>query len=268
MEVVELYYTNGFEIYGPISLENFCKNKYYKSTKIWHVGLDGWIELGESELLKHCIGTMHAGSEQVNTPLAPVEDVPPITKIHTFNPKVKGENGIKRYKYAILLIVVGVIISAIVLLRPNNNNDEQKIESDTISGDSTDQQKELDLANEINLKEVELNATEEGNKQTYRLNWEKFILVNSQFRAKEFGGIDNLKIISENKTPYQIDYLKAKVDYLKSNKEVFQTEYLEFHDIKPNSSKELFAPDSKRGVEVRCDIIELKSNKMDFFYHN
>ena len=97
------------------------------------------------------------------------------------------------------------------------------------------------------------------------MNWEKFVTVKTNnYRKIEIGGIDNLKIMVTNTSLYKIDFVTVYVEYLKASGDTAQTAVLEFHDLKPNETKELHAPDSKRGVNILANIINVKSYGMNF----
>lgn len=266
VEELDIYYTNGFDVYGPISMEDFCKNKYYKSTKIWHEGLDGWVNLQDSDILKHCIGTMSTSTTPIETPIAPSGVVPPLDKIHQniTAPQPEDEKDTKLNKFIIFLLIFAVVASTTILIRTINkrkakaaaSNQETTLIDSTSSVDSV-----ISLEEKAELVE---DATKLGEQKTHRLNWEKFVLVQPNFKKKDLGGIDNAEIVLNNKSPYKMDYVRVKIDYLKSNGEVFQTKNVEFHDLQSDSAKTLFAPDSKRGVDLKCEIIEAKSYGMNF----
>lgn len=273
VEITELYYTNGFDVYGPVSMEDFCKNKYYKSTKIWYEGLDGWILLGDSDVLKHCVGTMAADSVVVDTQIARSGGFPPLNQMQPKDniPKtelvVEEEKDTKLNKYIIALLIFAVITSSFLLFKNINKKDQESIETENNPVAMNDSLAQTDSAIDPEVKEeIVKDATQLGVQKTHRLNWDKFILVQPDYRKKELGGIDNVKIALENKSPYKLDYVKVKVDYLKANGEIYLSEHLEFHDVKSETIKDLFAPDSKRGVEIQCSIEEAKSYAMNFCF--
>jgi len=261
-QIKELFYSNGFDIYGPISYTDFCKNKYYKSTMIWHEGIAGWINICKVEELKHLVGNIATPNLDSIEPQKTLDLTPPLSKkINSITFSSKNNN--KLWLTAGFILVALLIIWLVfdkkdkneTNLQTNNITDSLTInKSDSIKGN-----KSFDTIKMIN------DATLEAEKKTYRINWEKFITLKANnFRKKEFGGIDDLKLMVTNTSAYNIDFIKIYIEYLKSNKDTAQTEILEFYNVKPFETKEVFAPDSKRGVSVQSSIINIKSYDMNF----
>jgi len=262
-QIKELFYSNGFEVYGPISYDDFCENKYYKSTMIWYDGLDGWISICEIKELKHLVGTMSTPNLDSIQPQSTSSLTPPLSKkIQPTASLLKNNNKAWLIAGAILVLV---ILGWFILGKKDKNENGIRVNDIT---DSLTINEAIDSA--VNSIVVDTNtiikdATTEAEKKTHRMNWEKFVTVQTNdFRKIELGGIDNLKLMITNTSPYKIDFVKVYVEYLKANNDTAQTAILEFHDIKANETKELFAPDSKRGVSVRSNITNVKSYGMNF----
>jgi len=262
-QIKELFYSNGSEIFGPISYENFCENKYYKSTMVWFEGIAGWINICDVAELKHLVGTMPTPNLDSIQPQTSSHLTPPLSK------KILSKTNLKETNNIAWFLAGGVLVVLLVGWFIWGKNDRiEKVtevisEKDTLANsvlvNSTDSVVDIDTAALIN------NATTEAEKKTHRMNWDKFVTLKAnKFRKIEFGGIDNLKLMITNTSPYKIDFVKVYVEYLKANNDTALTAILEFHDVKPNETKELFAPDCKRGVSLRSSILNIKSYGMNF----
>ncbi len=248
----DLFYSNGMDIFGPVSVEEFSKNRYYKSTLIWYEGLAGWINIGDSQELKHLIGTMSTPALDTGLPQSLPNSTPPLTEV-----VAKHTNNLNKYSILVVLLLVLFLIAYFYNKnsKPDTGNMMVPVISNNDAGSDT-------LA--ANEAEIIKNASTDAEMKTYRLNWEKFIIaIPNDFKQKNLGGIEDLKIIVKNNSPYLIDSLMVKVIYLKANDEVYQTEMIRFDNIALNSSKELFAPSSDRGVKVHCTIISIHSGSMN-----
>lgn len=248
--VIVLYYSNGIDVFGPIHKDDFSKNKYYKSTLIWYEGLDNWIPIDECEEFKHLIGSMPTPLLNSAALLAKDDISPPLSKKAT----VTQSSGFRNKAIYFVIIALLLLLSAYLLNMNTEMNSSPIPVSDTTLTDS---------AEASIIKETEI----EVEKKTYRINWTKFINVTTNdFKKNEIGGIKDLKVFLNNNTPYGLDSVKVKVDYIKSNGEVYQTETMRFDLVLAKNKKELFAPNSKRGVDVKCRIVAVYSSEMEFCY--
>lgn len=252
-QITKIYYSNGIEVFGPMSFEDFSKNKYYSSTLVWYKGLKAWMPIENIKELRHLIGTLPTPSLNEGRPKSLVTETPPLDKIQFT--KAKRTN-------AILLVIGTLILAAIGLFLYTLYQEEQMVVEPT-----TDNSIVFENADITEAEVIDSSDIHDAEKYTYRENWQKFITANpNNYRNKEMGGIEDLKIRIANSSPYSIDSVKVKITYLKSNGEVFQTEMLHFDNIPAKGNKELFAPDSKRGVKVLCSILTLHSKELQICY--
>lgn len=261
-QIKELFYSNGFDIYGPISYADFCENKYYKSTMIWYEGISGWINICEVEELKHLVGNIATPNFDSIQPQKTNDLTPPLSKkINSVTVSPKNNNK--------TLLMAGFILVAILfiwLIFNKKDNSENNLQANNIA-DSVTINKPDSIKEILPIDTVAIinDATLDAEKKTHRINWEKFITVKANnYRIKELGGIDDLKIMVTNTSPYKIDFIKIYVEYLKPNKDTAQTEILELYNVKANETKEIFAPDSKRGNSIQTSFINIKSYGMNF----
>jgi len=254
----EIFYSNGVDIFGPVSLEEFCKNRYYKSTLIWYEGLPAWVNIGDCDDLKHLIGTMSTPSLNNNTPHSLPNLTPPLNKAGL---PERGNNK----KYVAVVMILFVLLLLLIAYYFNTKVNPASEPLPPVSQDTTIVSDTIVLdSNAMREAEIVKKAQAEAEMKTYRINWEKFITaMPNDYKQKEIGGIDDLKIIVNNNSPYKIDNMKVKVSYVKSNGANYQTELMEFDNIEANDKKELFAPKSDRGVKVSCTIVAIKSHAMN-----
>jgi hypothetical protein len=253
----EIFYSNGVDIFGPVTTEEFCKNRYYKSTLIWYEGLNGWVNIGDCEDLRHLVGTMSTPALDSGTPHSLPNLTPPLTK----KTKVKGGNR----KYVIMALLLFLILMALIAYYFNSRIDKTENVVPPVVADTVVIVDTAILDSSLMREKAAIEKTRlETEMKTYRMNWEKFITaVPNDYKQKEIGGIDDLKVIVRNNSPYKIDNLVVKVSYVKANGDNYQTEMMEFDNIDANGSKELFAPKSDRGVKVSCSIMSVKSTAMN-----
>lgn len=243
----ELYYSNGMDVFGPVSPEEFSKNRYYKSTMIWHAGLDGWKDISDCEEFCHLIGTLHA--PELESMHAASGTTPPLTQRLSFRPAQKKTLKILGL-VAILLAVLALV--QFLLLPPAGETPNTAVQA------------AVPDSNVMEQSELVKTARAEAEKDSYRKNWEKFIQVQVvDFKAVPLGGIRGLQLKLKNSSPYLLDSVRVKISYLRPGGDVYNTEYLQFDLVQPGSEKDLYAPDSKRGVKVLCSITGLRSADMN-----
>lgn len=230
-------------------MEEFSKNRYYKSTLIWHEGLNGWISIADSEELKHLIGTIENVFTDAALPQSVSNLTPPLTEVITQNPHTNR-------KFTLLWTAIVLLLIGGYFYFSHKSANTPNATVPVIFNDST-----MSDSNGITIVGAEAEM------KTYRLNWEKLILVQpNDFKQRKLGGIADLKILVENNTPYLVDSIKVKVNYLKANGEIFQTILLRFDNINGNATKDLFAPNSERGVNVTCEILSINSHAMELCF--
>ncbi len=252
----EIFYSNGVDIFGPVTIEEFSKNRYYKSTLVWYEGMAGWTNIGDCEEFRHLIGTMSTPVLDSSVPHSLPNLTPPLTK------KEKPASRKSRRYLAVALILFLLALAFTGYYFNNRMKPSEPVKpalSDTIQASPP-----VVDSNAMKQAAIVKQAQLEAEKKTYRLNWEKFIIaLTNDYKQKEIGGIDDLKMIVKNNSPYKIDNVKLKVMYVKANGDVHQTETMEFDNIDPNTSKELFAPKSERGVKVKWSILSVRSEAMN-----
>jgi hypothetical protein len=255
----EIFYSNGIDIFGPVSLHEFSQNRYYKSTLIWFEGLSGWVNIAECDDLKHLIGTMPTPALDQAVPHSLPNLTPPLSKKES----VKGRPANRQYFFIAAALIVVLLALVTYYFNTRLQPVSQQITGQPVAEIGQENTPTIDT-NATREAERVKKAAAEAEKKTYRMNWEKFVVAaTNDYKQKDIGGIDDLKVIIRNTSPYKIDQVVVKVLYVKANGSTYQTEMLTFDNVEANSNKELFAPKSDRGVKVNCSIQLLKSESMN-----
>ena len=82
----------------------------------------------------------------------------------------------------------------------------------------------------------------------------------SEFKKGVFGGINDLELKIRNKSDHVLDKVAIEVTYLKPNGDVIKKENYTMKAVAPKSTKNLVIPPSKRGVDVKYRITNIKSH--------
>lgn len=91
-----------------------------------------------------------------------------------------------------------------------------------------------------------------------------FVSVKSNaYKARVFGGIQNLKLTVRNESKYMIDKVLVELQYIKPNEQPLKSEIIYFNSIEPNSSLTMQIPDNPRGIKVNYKITHIVSNQYD-----
>jgi DNA-binding NarL/FixJ family response regulator len=179
---------------------------------------------------------------------------------------------------SILLISSG-LMAGISILRHGSQNKEaqqvskqQKLKSTIIPPSGKDQN-----TNQIQKKEIPLPISKLDSSNNSELKQNNLIEVNNKkiaaqnkflafatihinnYRVNKAGGISNIKLTVQNKTSYTLNLVVVKVRYFLSDSSLFKTEFVNFKNIPPLSSKVVEAPKSLRAARVRCRITAVKS---------
>jgi hypothetical protein len=108
------------------------------------------------------------------------------------------------------------------------------------------------------------NKAELKLKGKYSSNIQKYLNPHTNSYKKDLimGGIWDLAIKVDNKTPYKMDAVHVKIEYLKADKSVYQEKAVILYNIEPGERKRIGAPSSPKGVEVRCTISYVESSAL------
>ena len=84
-------------------------------------------------------------------------------------------------------------------------------------------------------------------------------LTTSEFKKGVFGGINDLELKVRNRSDQHLDKVAIEVKYLKPNGDVIKTENYSIRAVAPKSTKNLVIPPSRRGVNIKYRITNIKA---------
>ncbi len=99
----------------------------------------------------------------------------------------------------------------------------------------------------------------------YRQNWKNYIHLSlNDYSTGFLGGIKNIKVTISNQTDYALDEATAVVNYYRASGELFKSETIHVKNIPPQKSRQVNAPDSRRGMSVKARLTRITSRTMNF----
>lgn len=261
----QFYYSDGKNQLGPFSFDELKTKNITKETLVWYEGLPEWTEAGKLELLSIL--------------LKPVP--PPITKNTTPPPipeKQPVVNGRSKKKFIIIgglaIGVIGLVILSIYLYNNYQERQQQQAEQEkqnliNQTKNETRQETVNDMNEQQYNEENQKQSNAENQRKSIRNNWTKYITIErSQYMYSELGGISDLSLSVSNNTDYTLDNVTASVSYIKSNGDVYKTEFVNFSGIAPHYKQTRKAPNSDRGVRVDyIEFVSIESKGFDFCFY-
>lgn len=95
-------------------------------------------------------------------------------------------------------------------------------------------------------------------------NLKSLVSVSSNdYKRVAFGGIRNLHLTVDNRSPYTLDEVIVELQYLKPSEEPLRTENISFKSIGAKESATIRIPDTNRGIRVSYRIINIESRQND-----
>jgi hypothetical protein len=91
-------------------------------------------------------------------------------------------------------------------------------------------------------------------------------LSGNKYTVGTFGGISDLQITVSNRSAYPMDLVVVEVQYVQSNKKIFKTENLYFHNLGAGVAIMEEAPKSSRGIKVQYRIALINSKELGLSY--
>ena len=254
------YYTHdGERILGPYEVSELKNLQINASTPIWYEGLADWTTAGNVPAL---------------IPYLTLSSGPPPIKKHSAEPilpnqqpgyEIPAKRGFGIFW--IVLISLFALASAAVIWYLKQPPSEPVVEST-----ESKTQDELDKEFIASQEREERRLKEQAifmKKQKHRKNWKRYLKVEATFAPATFlGGLENIKVRVKNSSEYQVDRVQVKVNYIKKNGEVWDSEHLILTDIAAKATKEIDAPESLRGKTVEVIFTSIRSEEMNFCYPN
>lgn len=111
----------------------------------------------------------------------------------------------------------------------------------------------------------QLKGTFIDRKKYFRQNWQNYIHVSlNNYKTGFLGGLKDIKVIVNNDTEFPLDNVTVSLQYFKANGQLFKKGQLSVDSIQPKSSKEIVAPDSRRGMKIAVKFERITSQEMNF----
>lgn len=108
----------------------------------------------------------------------------------------------------------------------------------------------------------------EAIKKNIRMNWTSYITIErTSYTYREAGGIYDLYLNLTNKTDYMLNSVKASINIVKTNGEVYKTENVYFTNVAAHSTVKEKVPDNNRGTSIDGLVIwSISSAELNFCY--
>jgi hypothetical protein len=258
---MKLYYTHdGDRILGPYAIHELRNLLITTSTPIWYEGLPDWTTAGNVPALIPYLTLGTDGpppiKKQTEEPLPPDQQPGYVTTTKT-NYTV----------FWVVLIGLFVLLAVGVLWYVKQDGNETSL--NILPGKTQEElDKEFIASQEMEEKRIREQLVFKK-KQKHRKNWKRYIKASAKYDAMSFlGGLENVKVTIKNSSEYMLDRVQVRVQYIKKDGEVWDTEVLSVSGIDGKATKVVDAPESLRGKSVDVTIINVKSEEMNFCYPN
>lgn len=110
-----------------------------------------------------------------------------------------------------------------------------------------------------------LKATFVDREKYFRQNWKNYIHVSlNNYKTGFLGGIHDLKVAVSNNTEFLLDNVVVNLRYYRASGKLFKTEKISIGHIKAKSSKQIAAPESRKGMKVTLSLQSMTSQEMNF----
>lgn len=93
-------------------------------------------------------------------------------------------------------------------------------------------------------------------------NLEEYLPKIEKHDKSGFGGIKNGKVLLENKTGCDIEKVIITIDILKSNGEIYNTQYVDFDNLKKGDTQVKAYKNTPKGSNVQVSYHYIKSNEL------
>jgi hypothetical protein len=111
----------------------------------------------------------------------------------------------------------------------------------------------------------QLKGTFIDRKKYFRQNWQNYIHVSlNNYKTGFLGGMKDIKVTVNNDTEFPLDNVMVSLLYFRANGKLFKKGQLSIDNIQPKSSKEITAPDSRRGMKITVKFQRITSQEMNF----
>lgn len=227
---------NGKEAEGPYSIDELKEKGLTKNSMIWHEGLDDWTKAGSLFEFKNEPPPFKATPPPIKK--TEKEKTEPLKFPRIIKWTIGGILGIITLRFVLILI------SGSLETPDYYNNSQTKIENA--------------VNNTLEKRE------EKKEKKKYQDNISSYLNphTNDYKRDPIFGNVWDIQIKIDNKTPYTMDKVLVKVNYLKADKNTIKTELITFYNLKPGVRQILEASGCKGAYEAVCYVERVESNEL------
>ena len=257
---------------GPYTLEELKKVSLASNDLVWIVGKsEGWTYAGDiNELVPFVTQTpeaekvFHLRSSQPTEPVLETKYNRPLDEIKQLYVHHLTNNGkTRKYKAALIGAIAAVLfLSVLLIVKMNSKPKEVQIKAATTPPPASSEP----ITNSQNFQNAlskEFVPIETKPKKLKPKDLKKMVAVEmNDYHVKLFGGINDLQLNVRNYSDRLIDKVIIKVDYMKPKGEVVNSETIIVNSIKPQDSKVVDVPPSKRGVKVKATIVDVSSQEL------
>lgn len=116
--------------------------------------------------------------------------------------------------------------------------------------------------------EPQLKGTFIDRKKYFRQNWENYIHLSlNNYKTGLLGGLKNIQVTVNNDTEFPLDNVTVILEYFKADGRLFKKNIVNVNNIPPKNSREIAAPDSRRGMKITAQFERITSQAMNFCWY-
>ncbi len=241
---------------GPYTIEQLKEVGISKESIVWHEGLDSPTKALKLKALEQLFTITPPPLIPQTTPLlkeisSDNENIPVVNKSEIAEENSGSKKGKTVSRGNIFKKVLAVMFVAVLLFW----GFAIYVDSSRYTGNR---------AFEGAVNTAIYNREIDKEKEKYRNNIGDYLNPHPNSYSKDlvFGGIWDLQIKMDNKTPYVLDQVAVEVSYYKTNGERHKVETIYFRNIAPGERQRLSAPNSSKGVRVKCSVKDVSSSAL------
>lgn len=176
-----------------------------------------------------------------------------------------------------ILLIIAIIIIVVLWAKYRS---EHKLYKQTLQANynlvtkmnelrQKDQQMEQGMQQMQNTQALapQLKGTFIDRKKYFRQNWQNYIHVSlNNYKTGFLGGLKDIKVTVNNDTEFPLENVMVSLQYFRANGKLFKRNDVSIDNIPPKSSKEIAAPDSRKGMKITATFKRITSQEMNFCY--
>ncbi len=227
------YLHDGTDQQGPFDLNELTNKKLARDTPIWYEGLEEWKPLHEIEELNSVVLLSPPLFKAKSAAVPSSENKSPL-----YSPVLPEKKANKNSTSRRLLVVASVVVLILIGFFIYNQIEQQSYQTQRLNA---------------------INAEEDMKAQIRNHITSYIVAERSDYTYSDLGGIYNLKISVTNNTNYLVENVKVRVIYIKANGEVWDSRFVDFNLLNPQTKSTINIPDTERGTSVKYEITSIKS---------